>query len=234
MALVAVYCFLSAALCQSTMASDRDTYGGWPQVQGRKTGFFRVEEIHGQWWFITPDGNAFFSKGVNSANLDGEEPTSKPDTEAVAQWADGAARQLRAWGLNTAGCWSAPELGAHGIAYCFRPHLSEAHEGRWPDVFDPKWVDEVNKRAMNQCGKLKSDPWLVGYFTDNELPWEHQDNAAEVLRQFLSMPAGSPGRQKAQSFDKSPKSAADEFRHEVATPIFARPPKPFVPPTRTI
>ena len=47
----------------------------------------------------------------------------------------------------------------------------------WPDVFDPKWVEQVNQRAMDQCGKLKSDPWLLGYFTDNELPWEHEDKA---------------------------------------------------------
>ena len=44
--------------------SDRDVYGGVTSLQGQKTGWFHVEQIHERWFFITPEGNACFSLGV--------------------------------------------------------------------------------------------------------------------------------------------------------------------------
>jgi len=44
---------------------DRDAYGGFAKTQAKATGFFRVEQIDGKWWFIDPDGHFFFSNGAN-------------------------------------------------------------------------------------------------------------------------------------------------------------------------
>lgn len=47
-----------------------DQYGGIKsggQYEG--TGYFRLEQIDGKWWFITPDGYKFFLKGVDAASL---------------------------------------------------------------------------------------------------------------------------------------------------------------------
>lgn len=44
---------------------DRDQYGGFLKTQAKATGFFRVEQIDGRWWFITPEGHYFFSNGSN-------------------------------------------------------------------------------------------------------------------------------------------------------------------------
>jgi len=51
-----------------------DTYGGWTQIKGQKTGFFHAERIGGRWWLVTPEGTVFFSKGVCNINAscDGE------------------------------------------------------------------------------------------------------------------------------------------------------------------
>ena len=52
-------------------------YGGYMQKKVSATGFFRVEEIDGKWWFVDPDGYVFFSTGVNcmgtwsGTNIDG-------------------------------------------------------------------------------------------------------------------------------------------------------------------
>jgi len=43
-----------------------DRYGGWatgPHLP--PTGFFRVEKYQGNWWLVDPDGNLFFSHGVD-------------------------------------------------------------------------------------------------------------------------------------------------------------------------
>jgi hypothetical protein len=40
-------------------------YGGYMDKNVKATGFFRVEQIDGKWWFVDPDGHLFFSTGVN-------------------------------------------------------------------------------------------------------------------------------------------------------------------------
>ena len=36
-------------------------YGGYLNTKAKATGFFRVEQADGRWWFIDPDGHHFFS-----------------------------------------------------------------------------------------------------------------------------------------------------------------------------
>ena len=38
-------------------------YGGYGNTQAKATGFFRVEQIDGKWWFVDPDGHLFLSVG---------------------------------------------------------------------------------------------------------------------------------------------------------------------------
>jgi len=45
--------------------TDRCPYGGFLNTQAKATGFFRVEQVEGRWWFVCPDGHLFYSSGVN-------------------------------------------------------------------------------------------------------------------------------------------------------------------------
>jgi hypothetical protein len=38
-------------------------YGGFLEIRVKATGFFRVEQINGKWWFVDPEGYLFFSTG---------------------------------------------------------------------------------------------------------------------------------------------------------------------------
>jgi hypothetical protein len=40
-------------------------YGGYKNTRAKASGFFRVEQIEGRWWFVDPDGHLFLSMGVN-------------------------------------------------------------------------------------------------------------------------------------------------------------------------
>ena len=40
-------------------------YGGCLGTQAKATGFFRVGQIDGRWWFVDPDGHLFLSTTVN-------------------------------------------------------------------------------------------------------------------------------------------------------------------------
>ena len=54
----------AAALAQGAFP-DRCIYGGFATTHAKATGFFRVEQIDGRWWFVCPDGHLFYSTGVN-------------------------------------------------------------------------------------------------------------------------------------------------------------------------
>ena len=48
-----------------TAPTKRCPYGGFLGTSAKATGFFRVEQIDGRWWFVCPDGHLFYSTGVN-------------------------------------------------------------------------------------------------------------------------------------------------------------------------
>jgi hypothetical protein len=54
-------------------------YGGFAAGKRRGTGFFRVEQIGGRWWYVDPEGCRFWSAGVNGA---GARP---PSTEIIGR-----------------------------------------------------------------------------------------------------------------------------------------------------
>jgi hypothetical protein len=49
--------------------TNRDSYGGFSDTKARATGFFRVEQIDGRWWFVDPDGHLFYSTGLNGVGV---------------------------------------------------------------------------------------------------------------------------------------------------------------------
>jgi len=55
---------------------DYCTYGGYKNTQARATGFFRVEEIEGKWWFVDPDGHLFLSVGSDVMNPESTTPVA--------------------------------------------------------------------------------------------------------------------------------------------------------------
>jgi agarase len=192
-----------------------DRYGGWKPLKGRATGFFHVETLGGRRWIVTPEGHAFISKGVchvsyaaDHAPSLGYSPYGRV-TEAkygsAQAWAKVAAERMKAWGLNSVGAWSSAEMHEQGLAYA--PILNIAANvgkdlwltGGVVDVFAPEFTDGARKLANQRCKPLRDDPWLLGYFTDNELRWGPDWRSKEsLLESFLKMPAGSPGRARAE------------------------------------
>ena len=58
-----------AAVLRATALTNRDSYGGFLNTRAKATGFFRVEQINGRWWFVDPDGHLFYSSGLNGVGV---------------------------------------------------------------------------------------------------------------------------------------------------------------------
>ena len=210
--LIAVGFFAGLA---SSDPNDYDGYGGWMKVKGKTTGFFHTEQIDGRWWLVTPDGNAFFSKGVDNVSYMPEADSAPRAPDDPAAWAKSASRQLHDWNFNTVGAWSARQMYTTGIAYA--PVINVAAsvqrdvwlKGGVVDYFSPEFHDAANRVAERMCAPNAKDPWLLGYFTDNELRWGRDWRSAEsLLEGYLKMAEGSAGFRKAAEFIKARGHAA--------------------------
>jgi hypothetical protein len=216
--IVVALMLLAATVHPQSPGSDR--FGGWQQLSGTKSGFFHTQRIDGRWWLVTPDGSVFFSKGVDNVSYRPESASSPKPPANPEEWATLAARQLRGWNFNTVGAWSVPELYQKGIAYT--PVIDMAAsvqrdlwlKGGVVDYFSPQFRDAVERVAARACASHADDPWLLGYFTDNELrwgkDWRSQDS---LLEGYLRMPAGSAGLARAGAFVKAlGREATDDDR----------------------
>lgn len=201
---------LALGICTIEAAGDYDAYGGWTQLKGEKTGYFHTQQIEGRWWLVSPEGNVFFSKGVDNVGYAPESDNSPQAPADLAAWAKTASRELKEWNFNTAGAWSSSQLYGTGIVYAPIVGMASAVQrdvwlkGGVVDFFSPEFRDAADRVADRVCTPHAKDPWLLGYFTDNELRWGKDWRSGEsLLEGYLKMAETSAGFQKATEFVKS-------------------------------
>lgn len=172
------------AKAASMTSGGLDRYGGWRAVKSDATGFFRVAELDGRWCFITPDGHAFISAGIN--HVDYREDYSD-------EFVDFVTGHLRDWGFNAIG-WSQeissrdPTTGVMVHSRGWGPdqyaranmpymHLIRFTDIEWyvdeqfPDVFSDAFAQKCDRLAKDVCAKLRDDPCLIGYFYADTPNW---------------------------------------------------------------
>ncbi|BAY14931.1 hypothetical protein NIES21_07170 [Anabaenopsis circularis NIES-21] len=151
-----------------------------------KPGFFQVgQSTKSRWWFIAPDGKAFFYKGVTSVNFgypDAYVPiVTKKYGRDPAKFRQAAFARLRSWNFNALGAWTPAELWDRGMPYTVILDFVKVTPPAglklddWklnlPDVFDPEWIKAIDAKAKSVITSIHQSKLLVGYFTDNELSW---------------------------------------------------------------
>jgi hypothetical protein len=147
-------------------------YGGYKSTQVKATGFFRVEQIDGRWWFVDPEGHLFLSTGINGTPGGGAGfGGASPDTGRTN-------RRLDSWGMTTGG-------KDRPAAFMLRWPKGVEFLGM-PDVYSPQFAEAIDAAANTQCTPRKNDPLLLGYFMGNEPPWNERES--ELCGMILSGP----------------------------------------------
>jgi hypothetical protein len=99
----------------------------------------------------------------------------------LAAWRTRTLERLQAWGFNTIGDWSDAALGhAQRLPYTRSINIAGNYAnvatgydywGRMPDPFDPRFVQATQAAVRKAAAGARDDPYLLGYFADNELAW---------------------------------------------------------------
>lgn len=175
-------------------------------VQGR----FTVAKQGDRFWLIAPDGSRFLSQGVNhvgdasfrAPNQNYYDPVKHQFAGNEAAWAKSALGRLSSWGFNTVGAWSNEALYGKRHPYTFMLYAA-GFDRPLEHVFD---ADFPVRAAQNteKARAYKDDPYLIGYFLDNELPFwgEFGWRAAQqsLLQKYAQQPAGSAGKRELRAF----------------------------------
>lgn len=201
---VALACGLSPAT-PAAATETWDTYGGWTGRSLPATGHFRTARIDGRWWLVTPEGHPFFSNGLNSVR-----PTGTIDrfgnsaylTTVLAAygsesaWATAQLPRFADWGVNTLGGWSTVDLFSGRMPYTVSLSLAgqDVSSGRFADFWSPAWEASVETAMAVAAAGRVNDPWLVGYFLDNELHWTRDYRELDQLDYGMERNSDAPGK----------------------------------------
>ncbi len=161
-----------------------------PRLKG--TGFFRIVRLGETWWLVDPNGYLTLSVGTDHVNYFVhwcEKLGYAPYHRFVARkygseeaWAKEAVRRLLSWNFNVLGANNSLKARYQGLVHTefisfgadfasVADIVPKVHWTGFPDVFDPRFERFCDLRARERCAPNKDDPWLLGYFLDNELEW---------------------------------------------------------------
>lgn len=165
-------------------------FGGWKKWRMKRTGYFRTEKIDDYWMLVDPEGYAFFGFGLNSV-------TETPKLNLP--------QDIKEIGFNHMGSWSdesiknIPFTPRWNFVLEFKnitPEVKRSYlENDLLPVFDPRFQPFVEKKAR-KAAAYKNNPWVLGHFTDNEIPFHKTIQLKESLR----LPASNAIHQAAKQW----------------------------------
>lgn len=215
-----------------------DRFGGWKTGDFEASGFFRTEKKNDRWWIIDPVGNPFIHKGVAVFRIGGSErqqAAMKEKYGSPEKWAKKETEMLRSNGFNGLGAWSdvaqvrkmskplvytiiinpmGDYKSDHKKAYGGE-YMTEGWQGYRFDlamVFDPKF-DKYVENSIKSIAKYANDKYLLGYYTDNELPWKND----ALDRHLKYLAKDEPGYLAAKSWldeRKGKEASVDDITDE--------------------
>ena len=212
-------------------------------VTSKATGFFRCEKVDGRWTLIDPLGRGYMglgiglcSKGAGYCEALGYSEYARVNAKKFpepGQWEEDTIAKLKDWGFTTFGNGVQRSLLRRGLSTCFNLYLGrrmsmaddewaiDVYEGHatsgFPNVFHPKFAEACDFLARDYCARYKDDPWLLGYYLDNEIDWRGgkfpaYKRALGLFDAAMSRPKGHTARQAAEAF-LAGREVTDEIRH---------------------
>lgn len=193
--------FLKTAGAAAAMTAMPVTWSQQTDVtttQPDAAGFFTLGRRGDHWWLVTPQGQPFFSMGLNHID-----PASLRYPENLDLWRtryggstlrwikESVAPNLQSWGFNTVGwvqevtvkqwqhsrAFTVDEYRALDMPFCHLLPFTESHQ--WEkhtvhyDFRSDDWKEWVDYVARSHCAELAEERNLIGYFYSDCPTWTH-------------------------------------------------------------
>ncbi len=152
-----------------------------------------------RWWVIDPKGRGMVLLGIDHVKYHGHWceklntgvylETNRKMFPNKSDWETNSLERLEKWGFNLLGAGCDEKLAHRGFSHTKFLNMGDGfctsgideevficpNEKRpcsaFPNVFHPKFADWCERVAKEKCAANRNDPWLFGYFIDNELSW---------------------------------------------------------------
>jgi hypothetical protein len=198
------------AVCCGQTTPKYDRYGGVTSITGTKTGWFHVEEIGGRWFFVTPQGHAFFSLGATHAiecirqdELNLFETKYGKSEERLAEF---FLAKFKEWGYNSSGYGPLPTMEKRipyvATIWTEGPRSFSAGEtSRYTDIFDSAVQERLRQTVRRAAARHIDNPYCLGYVFKDLPVWHPKPKRGKSYCDFIrSLDADSPGRRAYDDF----------------------------------
>jgi hypothetical protein len=195
-----------------------DQYGGLLAHKEKATGFFYPKKVGDRWWLIDPEGGLYLHKAVVAVSKMSGPGAAAAFTDKYGddtRWVADTSDLLHSNGFNGLGAWSdtgrmrgASQPLAYTCIWDFMSSYGKKRGGTYQQsghlgypkdcifVFDPEFEKFCDGYAR-QLARTKEDPWLLGHFSDNEMPFK-----ADEIVNYLQLPENDPGHVAALTWLK--------------------------------
>jgi hypothetical protein len=192
--------FLSGTFAAGTVALIRPVAVS-ARLRAAADGYFRLAQRRGRWWFLAPEGQPFFSIGLNHIDpsplryLANGDVWQRKYGNSMERWLqESVAPDLRTWGFNSVGwtqevvtrgltnhrhsrAFTFEEYQWLGMPYCHQLPFADFHqwdaEVRHATFDAPEWSEWCDYVAREHCARMARDPKLIGYFYIDCPTWIH-------------------------------------------------------------
>ena len=166
---------------------------GFFRIEQGKCGVWRFVTPGGHGFFLAGNNGPSRMTGDACPAL-GYSPYSRALEEKYgkdrARWAKDVSNRLLDWNFNAISTWDSPAKGlvGRGLASTRVMQMGKTFArsdpnnesnllnnvefpGKFPNVFHPDFEGHCRRMAMKTCAKERDNPWIVGWYTDNEITW---------------------------------------------------------------
>ncbi len=194
---------LCAVLSTAQEKIPLDKYGGAIHLNGKKTGFFHIQNLNNRTFLMSPEGHAFFALGLNHISNCEQEiyhhigAFQKKETRLKKIRDD-----LSSWQMNNCGNGCPKDLQDQMPFFLTLSLLSNGHykavdEFTFDDIFDPNFVLRCKNKIRTTCTQYADNNYLIGYYFTDTPRWDiltsrrrHGDNWVSHLRNQNGRSAG--------------------------------------------
>lgn len=207
--LISVGCVCLSIFSQETQKMF-DNFGGLLSLNAKETGWFHVQQLNNRWYFVTPQGHAFFSLGATHAEecIDQDELNlfETRYSRSEEKLSEFFLSCFKVWGYNSSGYGVLPTMKNH-IPYVVevwtkapRSH-SAGSKSKNHDIFDPKVRMEIEKVIQEKVSGNINNPNCLGYVMVDCPIWSVIPQSGMSYVDFMrSLPSYSFGKNEYVKF----------------------------------